>query len=128
MFEEATNAQLHASLRLCGVLPQPEYYNKRSVRVAAYVKAPMVLSNLAQCAHLAGQQRWSDAEVGSSTVLLDGEPRLRVLPRLFGVWGRVSRDTSACVSSAFTGDKSGSAAAGKPVAGLSARGQWSSDG
>ena len=74
VFEEATNAQPRASLRLCGVIPQHEYYNKCKVLLAAYVKAPMVLSNLAQCAYLSGQKNWSDAEIGASTCLSDGEP------------------------------------------------------
>ena len=74
VFEEATNAQLRASLRLCGQFPPYEYYSKRDVLIAAYVKAPMVLSNLAQCEHLAGKVNWVDAEVGKSTILSDGGP------------------------------------------------------
>ena len=72
--EEATNAQLHASLRLCGVFPQHEYYDNRKVLLAAYVKVPMVLSNVVQCAHFSGQKRWTDAEIGASTCLSDGDP------------------------------------------------------
>ena len=74
VFEEATNAQLRASLRLCGVFPQHEYYDKRGVLIAAYLKAPMVLPNVAQCAHLSGQLRWCDAEIGASTIMTDGDP------------------------------------------------------
>ena len=48
VFEEATNAQLRASLRLCGVIPVYEYADNRAVLIAAYLKAPMVLSNVAQ--------------------------------------------------------------------------------
>ena len=66
VFEEATNAQLRASLRLCGVFPQHEYYNNRVVLLAAYLKAPMVLPN--------GQERWCDAEIGRSTIMTDGDP------------------------------------------------------
>ena len=49
------NAQLRASLRLCRVFPQHGYYNTRGVLLADYAKAPMALQNVAQCAHLAGQ-------------------------------------------------------------------------
>ena len=68
VFEEATNAQLRASLGLYGVFPQHEYDNGRGVLVAAYLKAPMALSNVAQCAHLSGRLRWCDAEIGASTI------------------------------------------------------------
>ena len=74
VFEEATNAQLRASLRLCGVIPPHEYHDNRAVLVAAYLKAPMVLSNVAQCAHLSGQAKWCDAQIGASTLLSDGGP------------------------------------------------------
>ena len=66
-------AVLPASL-LCGVFPQHEYYDKRGVLIAAYLKAPMVLPNVAQCAHLSGQLRWCDAEIGASTIMTDGDP------------------------------------------------------
>ena len=52
MFEDATNLQLRASLRLCGVFPQYEFYSKRDVLIAAYIKALMVLSNITQCNYL----------------------------------------------------------------------------
>ena len=42
--------------------------------IAAYIKAPMVLSNVVQCEHLASQGKWRDAEVGKSTVLSDSGP------------------------------------------------------
>ena len=58
VFEDATNVQLRASLRLGGQFPPYEYYSKRDVLIAAYVKAPMVLSNVAQCEHLASQGKW----------------------------------------------------------------------
>ena len=74
VFEEATNAQLRASLRLCGTFPQFEFYSKRDVLVAAYIKAPMVLYNVTQCEYLGDQKKWHDAEVGESTVLTDGGP------------------------------------------------------
>ena len=68
VFEEATNAQLRASLRLCGTFPQYEYCTKCDVLVAAYIKAPMVLSNVTQCEYLGDQEKWHDAEIGESTV------------------------------------------------------------
>ena len=74
VFEEAANAQLHASHRLCGVFPQHEYYDNCKVLLAAYDKAPMVLSHVAHCAHLSGQKRWADAKIGTSTLLTDGDP------------------------------------------------------
>ena len=74
VFEEAANAQLRASLHLCGQFPPCEYYSKRGVLIAAYVKAPMVLSNVAQRGHLASQGEWRDTEVGKSTLLSDGGP------------------------------------------------------
>jgi len=74
VFDEATNAQLRASLRVCGVIPQHEFHDNRAMLVAAYLKAPMVLSNVAQCAHLSGQMRWCDAQIGASTIMSDGDP------------------------------------------------------
>ena len=74
VFEEATNAQLRASLRLCGNFPQFEYYSKRDVLVALYIKAPMVLSNVTQCEYLGNQASWLNAEIGESTLLTDGGP------------------------------------------------------
>ena len=72
VFEEASNAQFRASLRLCGVFPPYEYYSKREVLVKAYVKAPMVLSNVAQCTHLSDQKKRMDAEICRSTIISDG--------------------------------------------------------
>ena len=74
VFEEATNAQLRASLRLCGTFPQFEFYSKRDVLVALYIKAPIVLSNVTQCEYLGNQASWQNAEIGESTVLSDGGP------------------------------------------------------
>ena len=114
VFEEATNAQLRASLRLCGVFPQHEYYDNRGVLLAAYLKAPMVLSNVVQCAHLSGQKRWCDAEVGASTIMTDGEP-YEFYPDCLVYGGGVSSDAGGCVPAAFGSGESRSAAAGEPA-------------
>ena len=74
VFEEATNAQLRASLWLCGTFPRFEFHSKRDVLVAHYIKAPVVVSNVTQCEYLGDQKTWHNAEIGESTVLSDGGP------------------------------------------------------
>jgi hypothetical protein len=114
VFDEASNAQLRASLRVCGVIPQHEFHDNRAMLVAAYLKAPMVLSNVAQCAHLSGQTRWCDAQIGASTILSDGDP-YEFYPDCL-VYGGESAATQVAVSQLPPGVVA--------AAGLSARAQW----
>ena len=88
-----SNAQLRVSLRLCGVFPPYEYYCRREVLVKAYIKAQMVLSNVAQCTHSSDWKHGWTQRLAAALSYLMGPATNSTQTACGGVlWGGVERE------------------------------------